>query len=89
MFAALIPVLTPLLQEAFGRLFPDPAQRDKALADFFSKLQQADLSQLEVNKAEAQTGSLFIAGWRPFIGWVGGSASLLGGAFVTFLSRKV
>lgn len=74
MFAALIPVLTPLLQEAFGRLFPDPAQRDKAMADFFSKLQQADLSQLEVNKAEAATGSLFIAGWRPFIGWVGGSA---------------
>lgn len=30
--------------------------------------------QLEVNKAEARHGSLFVAGWRPFIGWVGGLA---------------
>jgi hypothetical protein len=30
--------------------------------------------QLEVNKAEAQHKSIFIAGWRPFIGWVGGIA---------------
>ncbi len=30
--------------------------------------------QLEVNKAEAQHKSLFVAGWRPFIGWVGGLA---------------
>jgi hypothetical protein len=30
--------------------------------------------QLEVNQAEAASGSLFVAGWRPFIGWVCGSA---------------
>lgn len=30
--------------------------------------------QLEINKAEAQHKSMFIAGWRPFIGWVGGIA---------------
>jgi len=30
--------------------------------------------QMEVNKAEAQHKSLFVAGWRPFIGWVGGLA---------------
>jgi len=30
--------------------------------------------QLEINKAEAQHGSIFVAGWRPFIGWVGGLA---------------
>ena len=29
-------------------------------------------SQIEVNKAEAQHASVFVAGWRPFIGWVGG-----------------
>lgn len=28
--------------------------------------------QLEVNKAEAQNPNMFVAGWRPFIGWVGG-----------------
>ena len=26
-------------------------------------------SQIEVNKAEAQHASVFVAGWRPFIGW--------------------
>ena len=30
------------------------------------------LAQIEVNKAEAQSGSLFIGGWRPFTGWVCG-----------------
>lgn len=30
--------------------------------------------QLEINKVEAQHKSLFVAGWRPFIGWVGGLA---------------
>ncbi len=30
--------------------------------------------QLEVNKEEARHGSIFVAGWRPFIGWVGGIA---------------
>ena len=29
-------------------------------------------SQIEVNKAEAQHTSVFVAGWRPFIGWIGG-----------------
>ncbi len=28
--------------------------------------------QLEVNKIEAAHRSLFVAGWRPFIGWVAG-----------------
>lgn len=30
------------------------------------------LGQLEINKTEAQHKSVFVAGWRPFIGWVGG-----------------
>jgi len=28
--------------------------------------------QLEINKVEAAHKSLFVAGWRPFIGWVAG-----------------
>ena len=30
--------------------------------------------QLTVNAEEAKHGSIFVAGWRPFIGWVGGLA---------------
>ena len=36
--------------------------------------QQALLAQIEVNKAEAASGSVFKGGWRPFIGWVCGAA---------------
>ena len=32
------------------------------------------LAQLEVNKAEAASGSLFKGGWRPAIGWICGLA---------------
>lgn len=31
-------------------------------------------AQLEVNRVEAKHRSIFVAGWRPFIGWVGGIA---------------
>lgn len=37
--------------------------REKALD------QAVDLAQIEVNKAEATSGSLFNGGWRPAIGW--------------------
>lgn len=30
--------------------------------------------QLDINIAEAKHKSVFVAGWRPFIGWVGGIA---------------
>ena len=36
--------------------------------------QEAMLAQIEVNKAEAESGSVFKGGWRPFIGWVCGAA---------------
>jgi len=36
--------------------------------------QQALLAQLEINKAEASSGSIFKGGWRPFIGWTSGVA---------------
>ena len=32
------------------------------------------MAQVEVNKAEAAHKSLFVAGWRPFIGWTCGVA---------------
>jgi hypothetical protein len=36
--------------------------------------QRLDLAQLDVNKVEAQHASLFVAGWRPAIGWIGAAA---------------
>ena len=39
------------------------------------------IAQLEVNKTEAAHKSLFVAGWRPFIGWVCGFG--MAGNFIT------
>lgn len=32
------------------------------------------MAQIDTNKEEARHKSVFVAGWRPFIGWVGGFA---------------
>lgn len=34
--------------------------------------QQPDMAQIELNKIEAGHRSVFVAGWRPFLGWIGG-----------------
>lgn len=67
-------LLLPVLSGILDRFLPDPQAKAKALSELMDAAQRADAAQLEVNKAEASTGSLFIAGWRPFIGWVGGAA---------------
>ena len=36
--------------------------------------QELAKGQLEINKAEAQSRNVFVAGWRPFIGWTCGVA---------------
>ncbi len=39
-------------------------------------MMQPSLAQIELNKIEAGHRSIFVAGWRPFIGWVCGAALL-------------
>ena len=36
--------------------------------------QELAKGQLDINKAEAQSRNIFVAGWRPFIGWTCGLA---------------
>jgi hypothetical protein len=36
--------------------------------------QAIDLAQMEVNKTEAGNQNLFVAGWRPAIGWIGAAS---------------
>lgn len=38
--------------------------------------QQNAMAQIDVNKMEAQSASVFVSGWRPFVGWVCGFALL-------------
>jgi len=56
-----------------GKFVEDKDQKN-ALAHEIATLAQKEAHknaalQLEVNKAEAAHKSLFVAGWRPFIGW--------------------
>ena len=44
------------------------------------------LAQIEVNKVEASSGSLFVAGWRPFVGWIGGVGLAYSAIIQTYLS---
>lgn len=78
------------------KFFPDPTQKAQAQLELFKMQQSGELAQLtadttlakgqlEVNVEEAKSDNLFIAGWRPFIGWVCGvafAAKYLGGPFV-------
>ncbi len=46
--------------------------------------QQPQLVQAEINRVEAGHKSIFVAGWRPFIGWVCGMA-----LFYNFIVRDL
>lgn len=48
--------------------------KDRLAADQAMELlrQQPGILQVEINKLQMQSASIFMAGWRPFIGWVGG-----------------
>lgn len=56
--------------------FPDANQAAAAKLELLKMQQSGDLAvmtgQLEINKIEASSTSLFVAGWRPFVGWVCG-----------------
>tara|TARA_R110001632_G_scaffold89449_1_gene192871 strand:+ start:49 stop:444 length:396 start_codon:yes stop_codon:yes gene_type:complete len=74
MLQALIGPVTGLLD----KFIPDADEKARIaheLATMGEKHgQQLALAQIEVNKAEAASGSLFKGGWRPFIGWICGIA---------------
>lgn len=44
------------------------------LQEDLASLQAVTTSQSDINKVEAASTSLFVAGWRPMIGWVCGLA---------------
>ena len=58
-----------------GELFKGKEAKRRDFEIRMAMLHQATLhKQLEVNKTEASHKSIFVAGWRPFCGWVCGSA---------------
>ena len=63
------------------RIFPDPAKADQAKLELLKLQQSGELAsmtaQTDINKEEAKSSSIFVSGWRPFVGWVCGSAFAL------------
>ena len=53
-----------------SKLVPDKDLQAKLEHELKTELHKANMAQLEVNKIEAAHKSLFVAGWRPFVGWV-------------------
>lgn len=72
-----ITAVTTLADSAIKRIWPDATEVEKAkLAQITQEMQnhfQLLLGQLEINKAEAASPSVFVAGWRPAVGWVCGA----------------
>lgn len=56
------------------KFVPDPEAKAKAESELRTSLFARDDGQMKVNQAEASSDSLFVAGWRPYIGWVCGAA---------------
>ena len=69
MIQALIGPATKLL----GKFIEDKDTKNKIAFELSTMAekhaQQLAMAQIEVNKAEAASGSLFKGGWRPVVGW--------------------
>jgi hypothetical protein len=67
------PIIGPLIDR-----IPDPNERARAQEQVETQMLAAMTSlvkgQLDINMKEAQHGSVFVAGWRPAIGWICGVA---------------
>lgn len=59
-----------LANTVINKIWPDKSEQEKQqLAAAVMVIQ----GQLDINKAEASNPSVFVSGWRPFIGWVCGA----------------
>lgn len=58
---------------ALDALITSDEERDAAELLKKKLEQEPNLAQIALNKMEAQHRSIFVAGWRPFIGWVCGA----------------
>lgn len=72
-------LLGPLFElgtNIISRLFPDPEKKAAAELELMKLAQEGELAkvveQLKINAIEAQHASIFVAGWRPFVGWTCG-----------------
>lgn len=80
-----VTALLGIADVAVKRIWPDQEKQAQEQYRLAQLAQNGDLAvldaevrsllgQLEINKTEAQHKSVFVAGWRPFVGWSCGVA---------------
>jgi hypothetical protein len=65
-------IATPIeaIGNVFDKLFTSDEEKAQAAAVLAKLAQRPGELQVELNKIEASHSSVFVAGWRPAIGWV-------------------
>ena len=70
----LLGTILPTINNVLDRVLPDKAEAEKAKAALLAMQVKGDLDQmagqLQINMKEAENPSMFVAGWRPAVGWV-------------------
>ena len=69
-------LLIPAISSILDKVLPDTEASNKAKAELISMQAKGELDallgQLDINKEEAKSSSVFVAGARPFIMWICG-----------------
>ena len=77
-----LPIWGDILREiglTVRQVLPNPqaqAEFDLKIMELAERAEQREnelmLGQIQVNQTEAQHSNIFVAGWRPFVGWTSG-----------------
>jgi hypothetical protein len=62
------------VSKILDKFVADKDLKAKLQHELNTELHKANMAQLEVNKVEAAHKNMFVAGWRPFVGWCCASA---------------
>lgn len=84
LLAALLPDALKILDDYIPDRDAAQKAKDQINARLVDAAAQANLAQIETNKTEAQHRSVWVAGWRPAIGW-----SCAAGFCYTFLGYPI
>lgn len=72
-----ISAVSQVVNTVLDRVLPDKAANDAGKLELAKMQLNGDLAtysgQIEVDLAEAKSSSIFVAGWRPYVGWVCGT----------------
>ena len=66
--------LTGVAGKVLDKFVQDKDLKAKLDQELNMAFHEANLAQTEINKVEAASQSMFVAGWRPFVGWTCGVA---------------